>query len=99
MTVACMGGWCMMRESCAYYHVESNVIIERLCHPYSLDAFRRASASLLGEMADFDADRRPRSRGAVAAGMAAPAPGQYAGARRPAAVDPGQPRGEGGLAC
>lgn len=69
MTVACMGGWCMMRESCAYYHVESNVILERLCHPYSLDAFRRASASLLGEMADFDADRRPRSRGGVVAQM------------------------------
>ena len=99
MTVACMGGWCMMRESCAYYHVESNVILERLCHQYSLDAYVRASASVLGQMADLPSDRRQRPRDAVAAGMAAPAPGQYAGARRPAAVGPGQPGSEGGLAC
>jgi hypothetical protein len=31
MTVACMGGWCKLREDCANYHAEGDEPSERLC--------------------------------------------------------------------
>jgi len=65
---ACMGGWCVMRQACAYYHqTDSDVIIERLCEPDRLDVFTRVSASMLGPIGDFQARRRQSIRHGVAA--------------------------------
>ena len=65
---ACMGGWCVMRQACAYYHqTDSDVIIERLCEPDRLDVFVRVSASMLGPIRDFEARRRQSIRHGVAA--------------------------------
>lgn len=29
--ISCMGGWCNQRDKCWHYHVESHIIVERLC--------------------------------------------------------------------
>lgn len=37
----CMGGWCMKRDHCAYYWMQSDNTMERLCEPDNNDAYRR----------------------------------------------------------
>jgi hypothetical protein len=85
----------MMRESCAYYHNESVVVIERLCHPAWMDAYVRVSASVFGEVRPGDAGGQPRSSAELAARVEAPGPG----GGRASTVGAGQPRGLGRLAC
>ena len=29
--IACMGGWCAVRDRCAHYHARSGTPVERLC--------------------------------------------------------------------
>lgn len=31
LIVACMGGWCHVRDRCAHHHSPSRVVSERLC--------------------------------------------------------------------
>lgn len=72
---ACMGGWCLMRQACAYYHnTDSDVIIERLCEPDRLDVFVRVSASMFGPIRHSEAHRRSGIRHGMAAQVECRAP-------------------------
>lgn len=98
MTVSCMGGWCSMRDGCMYYHHDSEVILERLCEADWLDAFRRVSASMLGEISHQDANFRPRRGARVDQEVAGQKPDEHARGGCAVAVATRQPRQRGGLA-
>lgn len=37
--IACMGGFCIRRDECFYYHSGGDVVMERLCEPNKTDSF------------------------------------------------------------
>lgn len=53
--LSCMGGWCMQRNSCAYYWAVAPIIVERLCEPGQTDVYARVATSMPRQSADPDA--------------------------------------------
>lgn len=63
----CMGGWCMKRDHCAYYWLQAETTMERLCEPDNTDAYRRYTirdleASMPRKVDPQEASQEQRSR-------------------------------------
>jgi len=69
--IACMGGWCRVRDICRHYVSDGDVIVERLCEPGLRDAY----APLPRAGGVGDASARSIGGPAVAAGQTRPSTG------------------------
>jgi hypothetical protein len=78
--LSCMGGWCMQRNSCAYYWAVAPIIVERLCESGQTDVYARVATSVPRQSADPDANCGPSAGPRLAGGMVKGEPAVQPGA-------------------